>query len=317
MSSDPSGPIVQIKTGSRLHFGLLDTVAPFGGIGVMVEHPATEIVVRPAKQFGCDEMHQTRSQAIADRFHTHTGTLPNCRVDVRQCSPPHFGLGSGTQFALAVAEGIGECVGGEVLQSSLATKIADRGKRSAVGVHGYFHGGLIYEGHHDQADEADLNPIHTNLALPSTWCVGVFAPAIQADIVSGEGEVQRFAELTKASGKVRKRLEDLVVGGILPAVAESSFNGFAEAVQEYNRTSGGLFAPVQGGPFNGAAVSQLVDLLIERGGKGVGQSSWGPGVFVWFESMEEAQGFANELPAAVQLLALTPALNAPREIKIT
>ncbi len=58
---------VRIETGSRLHFGLLDTVDPFGGVGVMIEQPVTEVVVSPSDRFVCDHQDRTRIREIVQR----------------------------------------------------------------------------------------------------------------------------------------------------------------------------------------------------------------------------------------------------------
>lgn len=58
-----------------------------------------------------------------------------------------------------------------------------------------------------------------------------------------------------------------------------------------------LFSPVQGGPYNGPIVFQLVETLISRGAQGVGQSSWGPSVFSWFKDNESAQQFVSQWDA--------------------
>ncbi|MEM9827042.1 MAG: hypothetical protein AAF958_10660, partial [Planctomycetota bacterium] len=51
-SGEPQAPNatgrLHIRTGARIHFGLVDVVAPFGGAGIMIDHPSTEIDLRPA-----------------------------------------------------------------------------------------------------------------------------------------------------------------------------------------------------------------------------------------------------------------------------
>ena len=42
-------------------------------------------------------------------------------------------------------------------------------------------------------------------------------------------------------------------------------------------------------PYNGADVTALINWLIRQGVMKVGQSSWGPGVFAWFESESHAR----------------------------
>lgn len=101
----------------------------------------------------------------------------------------------------------------------------------------------------------------------------------------------------------------------MKAGKEGHFGAFASAVQQYNYESGMLFQAVQGGPYNGSGVSDLISELIDRGVQGVGQSSWGPGVFAWFESQEDAQAIANQLPPERYWVAVTRPRNRPRTVR--
>ena len=135
-------PTVRITTGSRLHFGLLDTAAPFGGIGVMIDQPVTEVVLSPCERFRCDDIAGPRVRAIAARVVELAGLseLPGCRITVTRRASQHSGLGSGTQLALAAAEGLCRFLGIEVEPKFLASHLAVRGERSAVGVAWLFFG---------------------------------------------------------------------------------------------------------------------------------------------------------------------------------
>jgi beta-ribofuranosylaminobenzene 5'-phosphate synthase len=299
-----------IRTGSRLHFGLLNTVAPFGGIGVMVEEPVTEVKVTPSPQFTCPPYVLARVQPIAERIARLAGRteLPNCHVDVKQRAAPHFGLGSGTQLAMAVAESMCLYLGIEVSPHDLAVHVAQRGNRSAVGVHGYLTGGLIFEsGRH----ETELNAIERRIELPSEWCVGIFRPSVNVPPVCGDLEQSQFADVSTA--RADQQLRELIEQQILPAAESRDFSDFASSVQAYNHASGMLFQSVQAGPYNGPAVTQLIQTLSECGATGIGQSSWGPGVFAWFESRLEAENFRSQLPNDVAVIAVTHPRNVPRE----
>ena len=125
------GAVVRVKTGSRLHFGLLDTAAPFGGVGAMIEQPETEVVIRPSARFRCCAQLAHRIEPVARRIQQLAGLddLPSCEVDVVDRAHAHWGLGSGTQLAMAIAEGLAHHCGLECSLSDLALRIADRGKR--------------------------------------------------------------------------------------------------------------------------------------------------------------------------------------------
>lgn len=284
---------IRIETGARLHFGLLNTSPPFGGLGVMIDQPSTIVELSSSDQFSVDDTIKGRALPIANRIRQTIGrsSLPNVAIRVLQHAPPHSGLGSGTQLSLAIAEGLCRFVGHEFTLETLACDIADRGKRSAVGVHGFFHGGLIFES--NARPTHTLNPIQQRVELPDHWRVLLLRPATDSPTVSGVQESKQFARVQSGS-MVNDKLISSITDKILPAARAGDFHGFARSVQQYNYASGMLFADAQGGPYNGKVVTDLIEALNSRGAIGVGQSSWGPGVFAWCEDELSANSLAQE-----------------------
>lgn len=304
---------VRVRTGSRLHFGLLNTGSPFGGIGVMVDDPATEVRITPSDRWDCSTQDNDRITAIAERLSRHKThrALPACRVEVLQRAPSHNGLGSGTQLSMAVADALCRFERMDVPPETLACKIADRGKRSAVGVHGYLHGGLIFE---TAVTAAKLNRIHTRVELPRQWTIVVVRPREQSDVVSGRLEKDQFDKLPLVDPTTHSELRMHIEEAIVPAAKAADFDTFADAVSRYNEASGKLFASVQGGAYNGAAITSLVQWLQKQCIAGVGQSSWGPGVFTWFEDRDAAEEFVEQLSNEIELITITAPRNRGREI---
>ncbi len=312
---------VRIRTGARLHFGLLDTVPPFGGAGVMIEDPPTAVTVTADDHtgghdhVGCHGDLRPRVDPIARRVAARRPNGPpfGARVHLIDGPPRHSGFGSGTQFSLAVAEALCRIAAIAPDPSELAIELADRGRRSAVGIHGYFVGGLICE----MPDGNDrLNPVHARVELPADWRVALFYPRCSRPRVSGQLERDNFAAIEAAPADRRDTLQRLLGRRLIPAAREGVFDDFGDAVTEYNRLSGELFASVQGGPFNGREVADLVAWLIDRGARGVGQSSWGPGVFAWFPSDEDAERLRRSLPDHAPVMTVTRPRNRPRDLRL-
>ena len=307
----PAG-IIRVVTGSRLHFGLLDTAAPFGGVGVMIDAPSTEVAFGPCERFRYCGHEAARVESIVSRAAVACGRsrLPDCEVTVSSRPPSHCGLGSGTQLALALAELSVRWHDGSFNQEQIVIDVAGRGKRSAVGSHGYFRGGLIFE---ESADGSDLNAIGERIELPQTWRVAVLRPARASAPVSGELETQQFDRLSRVSQDRRDALRKMVTDGMLPAARDGDFFDFTDAVHRYNRASGELFAEAQGGAYNGSDVTDLVHWLVQKGVQGVGQSSWGPGVFAWFESEERWLRFHRQIPPGIFTVTVTGVRNQGRK----
>jgi predicted sugar kinase len=112
----------------------------------------------------------------------------------------------------------------------------------------------------------------------------------QVDI-SGDSEKDYFAKLGNDSPDLVERLRCIIQQQLMPAAVAADFAAFGCAVAAYNESSGQLFRNVQGGAFNGKHVTNLIAQLRANGLTGIGQSSWGPGVFAWFESSQSLDSF--------------------------
>lgn len=289
---------VCVRTGSRLHFGLFDTHSPFGGVGLMIDQPQTTLRVSRAHSFDAGTLERQRLLEIARRFcQTHfTGRfeddLPPCKIEVLSAADPHFGLGSGTQLALAAAAGLASFFDVETTRTDLIHRIAQRGKRSAVGSIGFFTGGLIVED--GTAEDYHNGSWWRRAELPGQWRFLLIRPPVNTLSVSGELERHAFASLPPACPSKRTELTQLGEA-IFDSAVTGDFARFANCVTRFNRLSGALFAAHQGGCYNGPAVTDLIEQVAQAGAIAYGQSSWGPTVFVATESQQEADGLVSNL----------------------
>jgi predicted sugar kinase len=108
--------------------------------------------------------------------------------------------------------------------------------------------------------------------------------------LAGASETAAFSALPDfpeaESAELGRRLGDIA----LPALARSDFDGFCAQVGYLQRVMGAYFAPLQGGSYASAAVSEVLAWLAGMGLTGIGQSSWGPTGFAFVPS--EADGLA-------------------------
>lgn len=318
-------PSIEVRTGARLHFGLLDTVAPFGGMGLMIDRPVTRIRLQAADAFsvvGPDAAEATgeatspeaeqgdsglrqRVGDVAERFAGQQGLsgLPKVQIAVLQRPAPHSGLGTGTQLAMAVAAGLNHWFAAGLPPETIIRDIAARGNRSGVGSHGFFSGGLV----------VDSQPPRS-LPVPEAWRVVLLRPQQAPAAVSGCDENQRFATLQQGRPQQRRELEACLVDRLEPLARAGNFAPFAEAVREYNWLSGKLFESSQGGPYNGPQVTQLVDDVRRLGYPGVGQSSWGPTVFALCETLADAERLVAMLPSSASEAVIAAPLAAAAQV---
>lgn len=297
---------LKITTGARLHFGLLDTRPPFGGVGLMIEEPETVVQIEAATEDILSDLEVAgfassaagretvqRISGVVRRFRTVTGRsdpMP-ARLAVLRRAAPHTGLGSGTQLAMAVAEALCHAAGTVVDSPVLAVEIAGRGLRSAVGIHGYWRGGLIYEmgSRQQRRERPPLNALVDCCPLPEDWRIVLYEPRVPAASIAGEDEKSRFSALPRPQAAQRAGLKMIVESQLIPAARSGDFAAFTEAVFQYNLVSGRFFAAAQGGAYHGEATAAWVRTLRGEGFYGVGQSSWGPTIFAFCEGDAHAR----------------------------
>ena len=292
---------VTVTAPSRLHFGLLSFGGQgrqFGGVGAMVDGVGVVLQVRAAERLTARGEYAARVEQFARRwqeFHRRV-ELP-CEMAVTDAPQEHTGLGVGTQLGLSVAAGLSAFFH---LPPQTPVELAisvGRGQRSAVGTYGFALGGLIVE--RGKLPGEAISPLDCHLDLPAQWGAFLARPRGAAGLAN-IAEAQAFAELPRVPTAISDELIRIVREELVPVAAQADFAAFSAAVYRYGRLSGECFAPLQGGPYNGPEATAIVELFRAHGLVGVGQSSWGPTIFAFTESNEQAQRLAPALSAALR-----------------
>lgn len=302
---------VHITTGARLHFGLFanrrHSGRQFGGVGVMIDVPGVELVARfnetDCINVTCDSLPADERENIAARVRNcvaasrsarrETPAAP-CRIDVRRAIPLHIGLGAGTQLAMATARACAALAGDDAHYLALAERVG-RGTRSAVGIHGFACGGLVVEGGKSAADQ--IGTLIARAELPNQWRFVLVTPRDRRG-VSSNAERDAFAQLPAMDSRTTDRLCRIALLELLPSALRSDFGGFGEAIYDFGKTVGEYFSAVQGGTFADRRMAQLVSDLRRSGIHGVGQTSWGPTLFVLCRSQPEAEALVEQISSS-------------------
>jgi beta-ribofuranosylaminobenzene 5'-phosphate synthase len=313
--------MIRVRAPSRLHFGLLsfpveascpdplDPVAVparhFGGVGLMVQAPGMRITVRPASAWSAEGPLAGRALDYARRFAQAVlpASGPPQHLLIEHCPPSHAGLGTGTQLALAVGRAMTAAWGLPGFDEVELARRLGRGRRSALGIHGFAQGGFLVEaGKHDMDTIA---PLVAHRPFPEDWRLVLVLPRHDQGL-HGRDEAQAFQHL-HGQGTALARTDTLcrlVLLGMLPALAERDGQTFGEALYEFNCLVGEAFAAVQGGVYASPRTAEWVTFIRQQRIRGVGQSSWGPAVFA--VTADEAQ--AHDLMSRLQhRFALDPA----------
>ncbi|OJW23749.1 MAG: beta-RFAP synthase [Planctomycetales bacterium 71-10] len=269
-----------IRTGSRLHFGLLGwgphLRRQFGGVGLMIDDPGLDLAAEPSDRF---EAVGPLAGRVAELLGRMGPPIRPVRVEVLRAPDEHAGLGVGTQLSLAVARlALAASGAGEPSAEDLA-RLAGRGRRSGVGLHGFVHGGLIVDGGHASAD--DVPPLVARLEFPEDWSVLVVRPPAAPAGRHGGDEVAAFADLPPMPERTSERLCRLVLLDLLSAAATRDLDAFGAALAEIQGAVGSAFAPAQGGVYSSPQSEAIVADLGRLGLVGAGQSSWGPSLYAF------------------------------------
>jgi beta-RFAP synthase len=303
--------MIRVRTGSRLHFGLLRAAAAgddeprYGGAGLMIEEPAVEVSVQSAAKWSAIGPQAPRALLVSQRIaHYVTGDHSRAfSVCVHRAAPEHCGFGSGTQLALAAAHATAAALTHTEANSLALARIAGRGQRSSIGIHGFSHGGFLMDGG-KAAESHDIGQLVAAFPFPASWRMVVVVPAACTPM-HGSLERQAFARLCRdeqdRSAYERRRL--LLEREMPPALARQDWSCFSEALHEYNRLSGEQFASVQGGPYASPEVEELVGFIRRLGCPGVGQSSWGPAVFAIAQDADQSANVAHAVRQKYKLAA--------------
>jgi beta-RFAP synthase len=266
----------------------------------MIEKPGIELVASPAAEWAADGPLAGRALAYARRFAKAVPDwYPNLSNPAQNLSivaspPEHAGFGAGTQLGLAVAQALATAWQLPRTPARDLAQYVGRGRRSALGVHGFDLGGLLVEGGKDSFEA--LSPLLVHNYFPLGWRVVVALPSHAAG-TAGSQEAQAFEVLERSGVSLAQTdaLCRLILLGMLPALAKHDLPAFGEALYDYNRRAGAMFAPVQGGVYANPQSAAIIQFLRDQGVRGVGQSSWGPAVFAVVGTQTEAERWTEEL----------------------
>jgi len=205
------------------------------------------------------------------------------------------GLGVGTQLGLSVAAALNAFFG---LPSANALELAcsvGRGDRSAVGAHGFVLGGLIVE--QGKLAHEPLSPLDCRIDIPADWRFLLVCPKGMQGL-SGNDEASAFPSPTQELRTICEQLRCLASERLVPAVASGDFDTFAAALYRYGYQAGVCFSARQGGAYNGPVLTSLVECIRSLGGVGVGQTSWGPTLYVACPDQQRTEQLQARIAAA-------------------
>jgi beta-RFAP synthase len=298
---------VAVATTARLHFGFLDPSGrgprPFGSFGLSLDRPGTRLTLKCAESLAVSGPERERAARYLNTI------AESCSIDqaydlrIAEAIPPHAGLGSGTQLALAVGSAFAALEGLTLKPEEIAARLG-RGARSGIGIATFAQGGVVLDGGPRQGA---LPELIGRLPSPADWRVLLIFDA-DASGLAGASETAAFETLPDFPAGTTEELYRRIADIALAAVAAGDFKTFCEQVGYLQACMGAYFAPLQGGPYASQRVGEVLDWLRSEGVIGLGQSSWGPTGFAFVSSEQEGQALLDCVTARFRRPGLSFAL---------
>jgi beta-ribofuranosylaminobenzene 5'-phosphate synthase len=293
--------VIRVETGSRIHLGLIEPTGraarTFGGCGFLVDEPRIAVIAEQLLGTRDDRIEGPLSERVAEFVRRYRAATPKehprsgVRIVVESCPDAHVGLGTGTQLGISVARALAELEGQSVVGATELAERIGRGRRSAIGVHGFDHGGFIVDGGRPRERSGGISPLIARHPVPESWRVAIFVPRNEQGF-HGQIEEKAFDALGEEDPRrvegFAERLSRILLLEILPALVEQEFRTFARAIGEFGSVAGEFFRPAQGDVFASPQIRSVVEALADAGFEGAGQSSWGPAVWALAENEREA-----------------------------
>jgi beta-RFAP synthase len=288
---------IQVKTPARLHLGLIDMNGDlgrmFGGLGVGIDHPNIIVEAENAENFSVTGQETELATTLAKRFFSAYKVQPKVHVNVVQAIPAHIGLGSGTQFSLAIATALASILDVDASIPELAVAMG-RARRTAVGTSIFERGGFVVDGGKN-LNTTKCPPLIYRQPFPIEWPFIVAVPNLKEGLSNSE-ENHAFDRLTKMPAEDAGQICRLIMLKLLPALAEKDIESFGSALTKIQIITGNHFAQAQGGTYASPAAAECIEFLKKSGAYGVGQSSWGPALY-GVVKQEEAKAVLSKVKA--------------------
>ncbi len=298
----------QVITPSRLHFGLTDLNGNLGringGLGLALEEPGWEIKGGLANKIDLIQSNPPSVISIINNFDQYFKTkTKDFNFTILKKIPPHIGLGSNTQFCLAIGAILAKIHNIETSIVEIATAIK-RGGTSGIGVAAFDKGGIILDGGHtfgpgketesfkpSSISTATPPPVIFRFNPPSNWYFVLLTPNTEIGAF-GKKEVDLFSEHCPIPRREVEKLSRLILVKILPAIVEKDIQTFGEGITEMQIQ----FTRFGMEQYKKGIVNDLLKFTRKNANIfGSGISSFGPTIFGLTNAQKKAEKILKEV----------------------
>ncbi len=299
-----------IRTPCRIHCTLIDLNGQLGridgGFGIALTAPAMVLDIENGSsgvQFAARADALPVLREIVDKvFHKDPSLQQDVKLALKEYFPSHVGLGSKTQLSLAVVTALLQAKHvPETDQIAARARLVERGGTSGVGCIAFERGGFILDGGHtfgpvaekqtflpSSASRTCVGPLLARYAVPREWRFVLITPNVRPGAHDQEevNVFQRFCPIPLAEVQA---LSHLILMKVLPSMACGDITRFGQAISAIQQTG---FKRIEVS-LQADVVRNLLPYLVEQGAAGAGMSSFGPTVYAFTDSGENAQNLAK------------------------
>jgi len=264
------------------------TARSYGGIGFAVDGLPIEVAIVGARNttletvVPLDSLALQECREVVERAKA-AWQIGDATVSVRTMPPQHIGLGSKTALLLAVLKAMAVHFGVRCVPKELQM-LSGRGGASGIGIHTFFHGGVIADGGHQQTDgpltpssarrSPEIPPLIARHDFPGGWVVHVVLPP--GEKICGDREREFFISHTPIEQQDVFSTLGLVYHTLIPSIVQADFATFRRGTIDLQSVG---FKQLE--VFNQAtSVRDLLEDLLSHDGVAPGMSSLGPLIYV-------------------------------------
>jgi beta-ribofuranosylaminobenzene 5'-phosphate synthase len=262
----------------------------FGGAGIEIAGPQTIVRITPNRGLSIvghehiDERSRIELNQLLKRVSLRRGEL-EVQIEIVSCAPQHVGLGSKTSLWMALLFALDQFHGWSLGRTELQ-EMSGRGGTSGIGIHSFFHGGLVVDGGHvpggpyrpsSASLEHDLPPLIVNLPVPTNWHFAILLPT--GEQISGTDEEGFFDNNTPLPSLDSLKAIAAIHHGVIPAFALKDLRLLRSALIELHRCG---FKRIELGS-QSSEVRLAYEALAAREDVAVGLSSLGPVLYVVYD----------------------------------
>lgn len=297
---------IRISAPARLHLGFLDLNGSegrkFGSIGMainnyptIIEAELTATTTIHSSVTTCTSTLQKVEKLLIQFYRTIGQHIPieqqGVTISLIKLTPPHAGLGSGTQLALTIGTALCRLYKITSTSHEIAYHLG-RGARSGIGIATFDMGGFIVDGGLSQ--DSSTPPVLAQYDYPSHWRV-VLITESNTQGIHGNKETTAFTDLPAFPQAHSYKICHLTLMQLLPALVEQNIASFGHAITGIQSLIGDHFAPTQGGRYTSTQVAALLTHAQSLGHTGIAQSSWGPTGCIFVDSDDSAKKLIKTL----------------------